>query len=437
MKISELAPHPENPRTITQAKLGQLRKALLEFGDLSGIVFNRQTKHLVGGHQRVKQLDPAVEVVITKEFSKPTRTGTVAVGYTLLKGERLAYREVAWDEHREKAANIAANNGAGVWDEAQLDRWMKELASFDVDFDMELTMFDEDELKEFGVTLVKEHTRVGPTGVDEDDVPEKAPARAKLGEIYQLGRHRLMCGDSTDEKQVARLMHGEKADLWLTDPPYGVSYHPEGTKHEKIANDSLPMEEMRKFWTLAAQSALKNCTDESAYYWFACQGGDQMMMMMMMMSLGDAEWKVRHELIWVKDSLVMSRCDYHYRHEPILYGWKKDGTHQWFSDRKQDSVLEFPRPKRSESHPTMKPVELVEYLIGNSTERGSLVLDTFGGSGTTMVAAEKSERTAYLMELEPTYVDVIIERWEKYTGGKAKLVASLPKLKNAAKGPKR
>jgi DNA modification methylase len=222
-------------------------------------------------------------------------------------------------------------------------------------------------------------------------------------------------------------MDGEKADLWLTDPPYGVSYKSNGAedKHEKIANDDLPLKEMYEFWKLAASNALIVSSDKCAYYWFACQGGDQMMMMMMM-SIGDANWKVRHELIWVKDSLVMGRCDYHYKHEPILYGWKKDGTHEWQSDRKQTSVLEFPRPKRSEEHPTMKPVELVEYLMGNSSKPGQIVLDTFGGSGTTLIAAEKSGRSARLMELSPKYCDVIIKRWEQFTGKQAELLNESP-----------
>lgn len=259
---------------------------------------------------------------------------------------------------------------------------------------------------------------------DEDEVPElpKKP-KSRIGDLYQLGDHRLLCGDSTDIKQVERLMGGEKADLWLTDPPYGVSYKSNGNedKHREIENDNLPMDEMKVFWTNVAGNALLNCSDQAAYYWFACQGGDQMMMMMM--ALGDASWKVRHELIWVKDSMVMGRCDYHYKHEPILYGWKIKGKHNWNSDRKQVSVLEFPRPKKSDSHPTMKPVELIQYLMCNNTTSGQKVLDTFGGSGTTLIACEKTNRKCFMMELDPHYCDVIVERWEKFTGLKAEKIS--------------
>lgn len=252
----------------------------------------------------------------------------------------------------------------------------------------------------------------------EDDIPEQVEPKTKIGDLYALGNHRLLCGDSTDFGQVERLMNGEKADLWLTDPPYGVSYQSNGAedKHEKIENDDLPIEEMAEFWTKVASNALEFCSNKASYYWFAC-GGDQMMMMMM--SIGRANWKVRHELIWVKDSLVMGRCDYHYKHEPILYGWKKDGTHEWQSDRKQTSVLEYPRPKKSEEHPTMKPVELIAYLMGNNTKQKQIVLDTFGGSGTTLIAAEKTNRKARLLEISPKYCDVIIARWEQYTGQKS------------------
>lgn len=255
---------------------------------------------------------------------------------------------------------------------------------------------------------------------DQDEIPEVKETRAKTGDIWVLGDHRLVCGDSTAITDLDKLMAGEKADLWLTDPPYGVAYKPEGTKHDMIANDDLPLEEMAEFWTTVASNAHMHCSDKAPYYWFACQGGDQMMMMMM--SIGRANWKVRHELIWVKDTLVMSRCDYHYRHEPILYGWKKDGTHEWYSDRKQTSVIEFPRPKRSEDHPTMKPVDLVEYLMKNSSKPGDIVLDTFGGSGTTLMAAEKSGRMARLVELSPKYCSVILARWEAFTGKTAELM---------------
>lgn len=217
MRAKDLAPNPKNPRKITDAKVEMLKRAMLEFGDLSGIVYNSKSKQLVGGHQRTKILPPDAKVVITKSFEKPTKAGTVAVGYVELNGDRFGYREVSWDRHREMAANIAANKGAGEWDLPELTEWMKELSSFDADdFDMSLTMFDEDELEEFGGIIVSEHTRTrtGPTGVDEDEVPEKAPPRTRLGNIYQLGEHRLICGDSTDAASARARSSATKPPIW-------------------------------------------------------------------------------------------------------------------------------------------------------------------------------------------------------------------------------
>ncbi len=188
--LSDLTPNAHNPRTITDAKLKQLKAALLEFGDLSGIVYNRNTRQLVGGHQRRKILPPTAKLAITKSFDKPSRCGTVAVGYIDLDGERYAYREVHWDVHRERAANIAANKGAGEWDLPQLTEWMKSLSSFDVDFDISLTMFDPKELKAFAETTVTEHTRKAA----KSDEPKEP--RAKPGQMYALGQSRLKVGES-------------------------------------------------------------------------------------------------------------------------------------------------------------------------------------------------------------------------------------------------
>lgn len=311
-----------------------------------------------------------------------------------------------FESEEQEYAYIQGDNAIAAWAYLDLSGINKDIIDLGPDFDIDLLG-----IKDF---VLEPADKLDPQ-CDEDEIPDKAETRCKLGDIWTLGNHRLMCGDSTSIDAVEKLMGGELADLWLTDPPYGVGYRSNGAedKHEKIANDDLPLDQMREFWSTVGSNALIVCTDKSAYYWFACQGGDQMMMMM---ALGDAGWKVRHELIWVKDSLVMGRCDYHYKHEPILYGWKKDGTHEWLSDRKQTSVLEFPRPKASKEHPTMKPVDLVSYLLCNNTKPGHVVLDTFGGSGTTLIAAEKENRKARLIELSPKYCDVILARWEKYTG---------------------
>jgi len=260
---------------------------------------------------------------------------------------------------------------------------------------------------------------------DFDTEPPKKP-KTKMGELWILGDHRLLVGDSTKREDVERLMGGGKADLFLTDPPYGVSYtakniavhgnvSPVSQGENTIENDEKSIEEIKPIWFASAKNALDVCNNDASYYWFACQGGDQMMMMMMM--IGEAGWLVRHELIWKKNSMVFGRSDYHYQHEPIIYGWKKKGKHNWYSDRTQTSILEFDRPRESKLHPTTKPVELVAYLIKNNTKTGDIVLDLFGGSGSTLIACEQMKRKCFMLEISESYCDVILNRWVAQTGG--------------------
>lgn len=243
-----------------------------------------------------------------------------------------------------------------------------------------------------------------------------------MNNIIQLGKHRLLNGDSTDIEQVRKLMDGKKADLFLIDPPYGVDYIAKNAAvnggivwnavGKSIKQDSDDLETIKKLWFQLAQNAHEVTTNEASYLWFACQGGDQMRMMMMM--IGDAGWKVRHELIWIKDSFVFGRADYHYQHEPILYGWKKEGKHNFYGDRKQASTLRFPRPHNSIFHPTSKPVELIEYLIKNHSKEGDIILDLCGGGGTTLLAAERLNRICYMMEIDEGYCKIIQERYNKF-----------------------
>jgi site-specific DNA-methyltransferase (adenine-specific) len=340
-------------------------------------------------------------------------------------GTLMAAKALGWPEVTIVRTSL---KGAEATAYAIADNRTAELAEWDDDALAQtlaaLQIEDEELAKATGFDDADIDAMLAPDEVTEDEVPEPpVDPITKSGDLWNLGEHRLLCGDSTKTDDMARLMAGAKADLWLTDPPYGVAYESAGRRgkdnqHKEIENDSRPLDEMAKFWEQAASLAYQSCSGSSSYYWFACQGGDQMMMMMMM-SISRAKWRVRHELIWVKDQMVFGRCDYHYKHEPILYGWKQDGTHQWNSDRKQVSVLEFARPKRSDEHPTMKPVDLVAYLLGNNTKIGESVLDTFCGSGTTLIAAEQLGRKCYGMEISPAYCDVIVKRWETLTGKKA------------------
>ena len=259
-----------------------------------------------------------------------------------------------------------------------------------------------------------------PILVNEDgwDKPLPAEPKSKPGEIYQLGRHRLMCGDSTDVTAVEKLMDGAKADLLVTDPPYNVDY--EGGTSDKltIQNDRQEDGAFLDFLAEAFYCANQAMKPGAAFYiWHADSEGFNFRS-----ACKHVGWIVRQCLIWNKNSLVMGRQDYQWKHEPCLYGWKDGAAHTWNSDRKQTTVLDFDRPQRNDIHPTMKPIGLFDYLIQNSSRRGELVLDTFGGSGTAIMACEQDDRTCYTMELDPRYVDAIIDRWQTFTGEKAVLL---------------
>ena len=255
------------------------------------------------------------------------------------------------------------------------------------------------------------------TAVEDDaDIVLPEEPKAKRGDIYQLGAHRLMCGDSTDPADVARLMDGKAADLLLTDPPYNVNY--EGGTGLTIQNDNMEDAAFRKFLRDAFACADGVMKPGAAFYiWHADSEGYNFRG-----ACHDIGWQVRQCLIWNKNALVLGRQDYQWKHEPCLYGWKGGASHTWLSDRTQTTVLDFDKPTRSELHPTMKPVALFEYQIHNSCPDGGAVLDLFGGSGTTIIAAEQDGRCAFCMELDPRYVDATIQRYEEFTGVKAVLV---------------
>lgn len=252
---------------------------------------------------------------------------------------------------------------------------------------------------------------------DFDPTPPDEP-KSKRGDIYQLGRHRLMCGDSTSAKDVEALAGGVKMDMLLTDPPYGVNYVGKTKDALKIENDAQTDDELLTFLVeayLAADAIMK--PGAVFYIWHAdSQVG------VFRNACANVGWEVRQVLIWVKNSMVLGRQDYQWRHEPCLYGWKDGAGHLWASDRKQTTILEFDRPARNKEHPTMKPIPLFDYQIKNNTKGGDAVLDIFGGSGTTIMACEQNGRIGYVMEYDPRYVDVIIKRWEEFTGKKAVLV---------------
>ena len=285
----------------------------------------------------------------------------------------------------------------------------QELEDLDFDdYDFDFGMEDEDE----------EEPEEELEAVDDDFDPEPPEEpKSKLGDIYQLGRHRLMCGDSTNIDNVKALVGGVQIDLLITDPPYNVNY--EGGTGMTIQNDNMEDADFRKFLGDAFKTADEVMKPGAAFYiWHADSEGYNFRG-----ACYDIGWTVRQCLIWVKNALVLGRQDYQWRHEPCLYGWREGAAHSFYADRKQTTVLEFDRPTKSELHPTMKPVPLFDYQIKNSTQRGDAVLDLFGGSGTTIIACEQNGRKAFVMELDPKYVDVIIQRFEEFTGQKAVLLS--------------
>lgn len=306
------------------------------------------------------------------------------------------------DEQR-RAYMLAHNKTAELssWDMEVLASELKDIS----DIDMSEFGFNLDELPE-DVDIIEDEL---------PDIPEEP--KTKRGEVWKLGAHRVMCGDSTNPVDMRVLMGGVEADLYLTDPPYNVDYTGKTKDALKIENDVMSNDNFRQFLQdafLAAKDVMK--PGAAFYIWHADSEGYNFRG-----ACFDVGLTVRECLVWVKNSLVLGRQDYQWQHEPCLYGWT-EGAHSWYSDRKQTTVLNFDRPSRNAEHPTMKPVALFDYLIRNSTKKGNVVLDSFGGSGTTIIACEQNGRKGYCMELDPKYVDVIIERWEKLTGKKAVLI---------------
>jgi site-specific DNA-methyltransferase (adenine-specific) len=384
--VDKLIPYAKNSRTHSPEQVGQIAASIKEFGFRNPILVDNLT--LIAGHGRLLAAQKlGLDTVPTIDCSDMSES--------------------------QKKAYIIADNKLAMnagWDTAMLTLEMQELQ--EEGFDLELLGFDDKELN----ALLEPEAVQGLT--DEDAVPETPKeASTKLGDIYILGKHRLMCGDSTSITDMEKLINEQPVDMCLTDPPYNVAY--EGATKEKltIINDSMKNDEFRQFLRdafVAADTVMKQ--GAVFYIWHADSEGYNFRG-----ACSDAGWKVRQCLIWKKSSLVMGRQDYHWMHEPCLYGWKDGAAHLWSADRKQTTILEFNKPSRNGEHPTMKPVELFEYQMLNNTKGGDIVLDSFGGSGTTLIAAEKHGRYARIMELDPKYCDVIVKRWEDFTGQKAVL----------------
>lgn len=307
-------------------------------------------------------------------------------------------------EEQIKALRLADNKtNESEWDLSLLNGELDDI--FDID------------MEQFGFDVALDDQ---PVEIVEDEVPEKVETRCKQGDIWELGNHRLICGDSTSIETVDALMSGEKADMVFTDPPWNVNYgaqqnHP-SWKPRQIMNDSMSTEDFRDFMRNAFKAM--NNASKAGCMTYVVMSAQEWGNMMIALAENDYHWS--STIIWNKDQLVLSRKDYHTKYEPIWYGWKAGESRLCpLEDRKQCDVWDFERPKRSEEHPTMKPVPLVARAITNSSKKGNNVLDLFGGSGTTLIACEQTGRKCFMSELDEHYCDVIITRWENFTGKKA------------------
>lgn len=384
--IGELKPAEYNPRKRLQPgdeEYERLKRSIETFGYVDPIIINADGT-VIGGHQRLfvlQDLGYAEADVAVVDLSKAD----------------------------EKALNVALNKISGEWDDEKLAALFADLTL--EDYDLTMTGFSEDEYKELSSALAESLQAELLGDPDEVPKPPKEPVTL-LGDIWQLGRHRLMCGDSTNAEDAEQLMAGVKADLLLTDPPYNVAYEGKTEDALTIQNDSMEDAAFRQFLCDAFKVA-DGCMKPGAafYIWHADTEGYNFRG-----ACRDIGWLVRQCLIWEKNAMVLGRQDYHWRHEPCLYGWKGGAAHKWEGDRKQTTVLNFDKPLRNGEHPTMKPVALFAYQVQNNTKVGDTVLDLFGGSGTTIVACEQLGRSGYLMELDPQYVDVIVKRYASVTG---------------------
>ncbi|MGY0336946.1 DNA modification methylase [Limosilactobacillus fermentum] len=376
-KIANLIPTDYNPRK--DLKPGdpdyeKLKHSMKEFGYVDPIIWNQQTGHVVGGHQRLK--------ILQDEGIKEAECVVVNL-----------------DEEKEKALNIALNKISGDWDKDKLALLMTDLQASDLD--ILLTGFDEDEISDLLATEDDTHD----DDFDVDSELDKPPF-SKSGDLWHLGKHTLLCGDATKTESYQKLLGDHKVNLVLTDPPYNVDYQ---SKAGKIKNDHQDEDKFYQFLLAAFQNmntAMVN--DTSIYIFHADTEG-----LNFRRAFRDAGFYLSGCCIWKKQSLVLGRSPYQWQHEPVLYGWKKNGKHEWYTGRKESTIWEFDRPKQSKEHPTMKPIPLLAYPIMNSTMSNCTVLDPFGGSGSTLIACEQTNRICYMMELDPKYCDVIVNRYIK------------------------
>lgn len=381
LPLKELKPAAYNPRK--KLKKGdkeyeKIKQSLLKFGYVDPIIVNEDLT-VIGGHQRL---------TVLKDLDYETAKCVI----------------VDLPKEDEKALNIALNKITGQWDEALLADLLLDLQEFD--FNLDLTGFEPPEIDDI---LSNVHDK--ELSEDEFDVEEelKKQTVSRHGDIWQLGKHRVICGDSTKAETYKQLLDDRKANLVVTDPPYNVDVEETAGK---ILNDNMSDGDFYQFLLSMFTQVENHMEDDASIYVFHADTEG----LNFRKAFKDAGFYLSGCCIWKKNSLVLGRSPYQWQHEPCLYGWKKKGKHQWFSDRKQTTIWEYDRPKSSKDHPTMKPIQLMAYPIQNSSMRGTIVLDPFLGSGSTLIAADQTGRVCYGIELDEKFVDVIVKRYIEVTG---------------------
>ena len=378
----DLLPADYNPRKDLKPgdlEYEKLKRSIEQFGYVEPVIWNKSTGRVVGGHQRLKVL--------------------IDMGHT-----EVDCVIVELSEEKEKALNVALNKISGDWDKDKLALLISDLQG--ADFDVSLTGFDPAEIDDLFKDTLKE-------GIKEDDFDVNAelekPPFSKSGDVWTLGKHRLICGDSTKAETFETLMKGVKANLVITDPPYNVNY--EGSAG-KIKNDNMDNEKFYNFLLDAFVNTESAMADDASIYIFHADTEG----LNFRKAFYDAGFYLSGTCIWKKQSIVLGRSPYQWQHEPCLFGWKKKGKHQWYTGRKESTIWEFDKPKKNGEHPTMKPIPLLAYPIMNSSMTNSVVLDPFGGSGSTLIACEQSDRICYTIELDEKFCDVIINRYIELVG---------------------
>jgi DNA modification methylase len=383
ISVEKLKPAKYNPRK--DLKPGDpayeiIKRSLHDFGYVDPVIWNEVTGNIVGGHQRYKVL--------------------VAEGATEIDCV-VVHIENAADE---KALNIALNKAVGEWEPVALADLLTDLQKNG--YDLGATGFDATEIDDL-------FSKIHDKEVKDDDCDldaESVTSFVQSGDVWTLGRHRMVCGDATDVDHVSLLMDGVKANLVVTDPPYNVAY--QSADGKSILNDSMADGAFYEFLLAAFRNMAAHMAEgASAYVFHADTEG-----LNFRRAFKDAGFHISGVCIWVKQSLVLGRSPYQWQHEPVLFGWLPNGKHKWFTDRKQSTIWNFDKPKRSDQHPTMKPVPLLAYPIRNSSAPNGIVLDPFGGSGSTLIACEQLDRICYMMELDPKYASVIVLRYVDQSG---------------------